>query len=148
MTVEGTYEPSTWDWVREQVAAYESSGGTEATTLLDTGMPVVIVTMRGRHSGKVRKAPVMRVEHDGDYAIVASKGGDPRHPDWYWNLVAHPDEVEIQDGPQRFAVSVREIDGEEREQWWKRAVDAYPPYADYQAATSRRIPVLVTSRRD
>lgn len=141
------YLPSTWDWVREQVETYERSGGTEATTLFDTGLPVVVLTMRGRRTGKVRKAPVMRVEHDGEYAIVASKGGDPRHPDWYWNLRADHEHVELQDGPDRFAVAVREVDGEERDGWWQRAVEAYPPYAEYQQATARRIPVLVARRR-
>jgi deazaflavin-dependent oxidoreductase (nitroreductase family) len=141
------YLPSEWDWVREQVERYERSGGTEATTFFDTGLPVVIVTMRGRQTGKVRKAPVMRVEHNGEYAIVASKGGDPAHPGWYWNLRADPDNVELQDGPERFAVAVREVEGEERQRWWDRAVAAYPPYAEYQAATERRIPVLVATRR-
>lgn len=122
---------------------YESSGGLEGTTLLDTGLRVIIVTMRGRRSGKLRKAPVMRVERDGEYAIVASKGGDPKHPGWYFNLVANPDEVRIQDGPDVFDVSVREVEGDEREVWWARAVAAYPPYEEYQANTGRRIPVLV-----
>jgi deazaflavin-dependent oxidoreductase (nitroreductase family) len=145
MTPDGDYEPSQWDWVRDQVDLYERSGGTEGTTFLDTGLPVVIVTMRGRHSGKLRKAPVMRVEHDGQYAIVASKGGDPKHPGWYWNLAAHPDDVTLQDGPELRAVSVREVEGDERARWWARAVEAYPPYAEYQEATARRIPVFVTT---
>jgi len=145
MTVDGDYEPSQWDWVRDQVELYERSGGTEGTTFLDTGLPVVIVTMRGRRSGKVRKVPVMRVEHDGHYAIVASKGGDPNHPGWYWNLKSHPDDVILQDGPDVGAVSVREVEGEERARWWARAVEAYPPYAEYQEATARQIPVFVTS---
>lgn len=147
MTTSDDYEPSSWDWVRNQVDAYERSGGTEATTLLDTGMPVVVVTMRGRRTGKIRKAPVMRVEHDGRYAIVASKGGDPRHPDWYWNLRARPDDVQLQDGPDVWAVTVRELDGDERAEWWERAVAAYPPYAEYQAATERRIPVFLAEPR-
>lgn len=147
MSLDGEYEPSTWDWVREQVATYEGSGGSEGTTLLDTGLPVVIVTMRGRQSGKIRKAPVMRVEHGGRYAIVASKGGDPHHPGWYHNLRADPDDVRLQDGPQVFDVTVRELDGEERREWWDRAVAAYPPYAEYQAATERRIPVLLATPR-
>jgi deazaflavin-dependent oxidoreductase (nitroreductase family) len=145
MTNDGSYEPSKWDWVREQVELYESSGGLEGTTFLDTGLPVVIVTMRGNKSGALRKAPVMRVEHDGDYAIVASKGGDPKHPSWYYNLKANPDEVRLQDGPKVFDVDVRELDGEEREAWWERAVAAYPPYGEYQAATPRRIPVLLAT---
>jgi deazaflavin-dependent oxidoreductase (nitroreductase family) len=114
VTFGGDYEPSQWDWVRNQVDLYERSGGTEGTTLFDTGLPVIIVTMRGNRTRKVRKAPVMRVEHDGQYAIVASKGGDPKNPDWYYNLTAHPDEVRIQDGPEIFDVTVREVEGEER----------------------------------
>lgn len=146
MTLDGPYEPSRWDWVREQVDRYERSGGTEGTTLLDTRLPVVVVTMLGHRSGKVRKAPVMRVEHEGHYAVVASKGGDPRNPGWYYNLKAHPDTVRIQDGPEVFDVAVREVEGEEREQWWERAVAAYPAYADYQRSTTRQIPVLVATR--
>ncbi len=137
MALDGEYEPSIWDWVREQVEAYERSGGSEATTLFDTGMPVVVVTMVGHR---------MRVEHGGDYALVASKGGDPKHPDWYRNLKADPDHVRIQDGPDVFDVFVRELDGAERDEWWGRAVAAYPPYAEYQANTERRIPVLLAMR--
>lgn len=147
MADESEYEPSPSDWVREQVEGYESSGGLEHTTLLDTGLPVVIVTMRGRHSGKVRKAPVMRVEHDGEYALVASKGGAPDHPSWYWNLLADPDDVRLQDGPDVFDVTVRELDDAERSQWWPLAVAAYAPYAEYQTRTERRIPVLIATRR-
>jgi deazaflavin-dependent oxidoreductase (nitroreductase family) len=147
MAADDEYAPSAWDWVRDQVETYERSGGQEGTTLLDTGMPVVILTMRGHRSGKIRKAPVMRVEHDGEYAIVASKGGDPKDPDWYSNLKAHPDDVRLQDGPDVFDVAVRQLDGDEREQWWTRAVEAYPPYAEYQANTERRIPVLVATRK-
>jgi len=146
MALDGEYEPSSWDWVREQVEAYERSGGSEATTLFDTGLPVVVVTMVGHRSGKVRKAPVMRVEHGGQYALVASKGGDPKHPGWYLNLRADPDHVRVQDGPDVLDVSVRELDGAERDQWWERAVAAYPPYAEYQANTDRRIPVLLATR--
>lgn len=145
MTLEGEYEPSAAQWARDQVATYERTQGREANTLPDTDMPVVIVTMRGNRSGKIRKTPVMRVEHDGNYAIVASKGGAPTHPDWYFNLKSHPDEVRVQDGAKVIDVSVREVDGDEREQWWKRAVAAYPPYAEYQTNTERRIPVFVTS---
>lgn len=147
MSLDGDYEPSTWDWVRQQVETYEGSGGRQGTTLLDTGMPVVIITMRGRKSGKVRKAPVMRVEHDGRYAIVASKGGDPANPSWYYNLVADPGRVQLQDGPTVLDVEVRELEGAERDEWWQRAVAAYPPYAEYQAATTRRIPVLLATAR-
>jgi deazaflavin-dependent oxidoreductase (nitroreductase family) len=109
-------------------------------------MPVIIVTMRGRVSGKVRKLPVMRVEHGGEYAIVASKGGTPENPEWYHNLVANPTAVAIQDGPEPFDVEVREVSGAERAAWWERAVAAYPPYAEYQTKTSRVIPVFVATR--
>jgi deazaflavin-dependent oxidoreductase (nitroreductase family) len=142
MVFEGTYEPSPQGWVRDQVELYENSGGTQGTTLLDTGLPVVIVTNRGASTGKVRKTPVMRVEHDGRYAVVASKGGAPDHPHWYYNLRANP-HVELQDGSLRQAMVAREISGGERAQWWERAVAAYPPYAEYQQKTSRQIPVFV-----
>ncbi|HET6875855.1 MAG TPA: nitroreductase family deazaflavin-dependent oxidoreductase [Acidimicrobiales bacterium] len=148
MPITGEYAPSPSDWVRDQVEEYERSGGTRANTLLDTGMPVIIVTTRGNKSGKVRKMALMRVEHDGEYALVASKGGAPQHPQWYLNLKAHPDEVAIQDGPEPFDVVVREVDGEERAAWWERAVAAYPPYAEYQEKTDRRIPVLVATRKN
>jgi deazaflavin-dependent oxidoreductase (nitroreductase family) len=148
MALDGAYEPSPADYVREQVETYERSGGTRGNTLRDTGMPVVIVTTRGHKSGKIRKMPVMRVEHDGQYAIVASKGGAPTQPQWYYNLASNPDEVLIQDGPQPFAVSVHEASGDERAVWWDRAVAAYPPYAQYQERTDRRIPVFVATRRD
>ncbi len=147
MTLQGEYVPSPSPWVREQVEAYERSGGRQANTLLDTGLPVVIVTMRGNKSGKVRKNALMRVEHDGEYALVASKGGAPSHPVWYYNLTAHPDEVTIQDGPEPFEARVREVTGEERAAWWERAVAAYPPYAEYQEKTERQIPVLVATRK-
>jgi deazaflavin-dependent oxidoreductase (nitroreductase family) len=147
MPVSGTYEPSASEWVRNQVERYEASGGTEATTLLDTGMPVVIVTNHGASSGKVRKTPLMRVEHDGVYALVASQGGAPTHPHWYANLRADP-HIEIQDGPDRWDAVVRELAGDERAQWWDRAVAAYPPYAEYQERTDRVIPVLVAERAD
>jgi F420H(2)-dependent quinone reductase len=146
MTLNGEYAPSASQWVRDQVAAYERSGGREANTLTDTGLPVVIVTMLGNRSGKVRKIALMRVEHGGEYALVASKGGSPTHPVWYYNLKAHPDEVTIQDGPEPFAVRVREVSGDERAAWWERAVAAYPPYADYQQKTDRQIPVFVATR--
>jgi len=145
MTPKGTYEPSPSQWVRDQVETYERTGGSEANTLADTGLPIVIVTMRGNKSGGIRKAPVMRVEHAGEYALVASKGGAPTHPEWYFNLVADPEHVAIQDGPEPFAVTVREVSGAERDAWWKRAVAAYPPYAEYQEKTSRTIPVLVAA---
>lgn len=140
MTLSGEYEPSPEQWVRDQVEKYESSGGTEGTTL--RGVPVVVVTSVGAKSGKLRKNPLMRVEHDGAYALVASQGGAPSHPRWYHNLVAHPT-VEIQDGPDRRAYSVRLVDGAERADWWGRAVEVWPAYADYQAKTEREIPVFV-----
>ncbi len=147
MPISGDYEPSSWDWVRDQVEEYEKSGGQKANTLLDTGLPVIIVTMRGARSGKIRKVALMRVEHGGQYALVASKGGAPQHPGWYLNIQAHPDEVSIQDGPEPFDVEVREVEGKERAEWWDRAVAAYPPYAEYQENTERRIPVLVATRK-
>jgi deazaflavin-dependent oxidoreductase (nitroreductase family) len=147
MPLDGDYEPSPQQWVRDQVAAYEASGGAEANTLLDTGMPVIILTTRGNKTGKIRKTPLMRVEHDGEYALVASQGGAPTHPVWYHNLVADPEAATIQDGPEPFDVTVREVTGDEKAAWWKRAVAAYPPYDEYQRATDRQIPVLVASRR-
>jgi F420H(2)-dependent quinone reductase len=142
MAVEGEYEPSTQAWVRDQVELYEGSGGTQGTTLRDTGLPVVIITNRGARSGKVRKTPLMRVEHGGRYAAVASQGGAPTHPYWYYNLRADP-HVEVQDGPRRQDMTARELTGDERAQWWERAVAAYPPYAEYQERTTRQIPVFV-----
>ena len=142
MPLEGEYEPSTAAWVREQVELYESSGGTRGTTLRDTGLPVVLMTNRGAASGKLRKTPVMRVEHEGRYAAVASKGGAPEHPAWYRNLLASP-HVELQDGPRTQDMRARQVSGEERAQWWERAVAAYPPYAEYQERTDREIPVFV-----
>jgi F420H(2)-dependent quinone reductase len=142
MPVEGNYEPSTRAWVREQVEEYEGSGGTRGTTLRDTGLPVVIITNRGARTGKVRKTPVMRVEHDGRYAAVASQGGAPAHPLWYYNFRANP-RVELQDGPHRRDMVAREVTGDERAEWWARAVAAYPPYAEYQEKTTRQIPVFV-----
>ncbi len=140
MPLDGEYEPNTMDWVRKQVEAYEGSGGTKGTTL--RGMPVVIVTSRGNKSGKLRKTPLMRVEHDGRYAAVASLGGAPKHPVWYYNLKADP-HVEVQDGTFKHDMVAREITGDEKAQWWERAVAAYPDYADYQAKTTRDIPVFV-----
>jgi F420H(2)-dependent quinone reductase len=141
----GDYEPSPSDWVREQVETYERSNGQEGNTLLDTGMPVIIVTTRGHRTGKLRKTPLMKVEHGGEYALVASKGGAPEHPEWYHNLVADPTAVMIQDGPEPRDALVREVDGDERAEWWERAVAAYPPYAEYQENTDRKIPVFVAT---
>jgi deazaflavin-dependent oxidoreductase (nitroreductase family) len=146
MTLSGEYAPSAAGWVRDQVEAYEASHGQGANTLRNTGLPVVVVTMRGNKSGKVRKIALMRVEHEGQYALVASYGGAPRHPVWYYNLIAHPDEVTIQDGPEPFPVRVRQVTGVQRAEWWKRAIAAYPPYAEYQERTDREIPVFVATR--
>jgi deazaflavin-dependent oxidoreductase (nitroreductase family) len=147
MPLEGEYEPSPAKWVRDQVEEYERSGGQRANTLRDTGMPIVIVTTRGQRSGKLRKFGLMRVEHDGEYALVASKGGAPQNPVWYQNLKADPTALMVQDGPQAFDFEAREVSGEERALWWERAVAAYPPYAEYQTKTDRQIPVFVARRR-
>jgi F420H(2)-dependent quinone reductase len=140
MPLTGEYEPSTQQWVRDQVELYESSGGTQGTTM--RGMPVVVVTNRGARSGKLRKTPVMRVEHEGRYAMVASRGGAPTHPLWYHNLLADP-HVELQDGTKKQDMVARELHGEEKALWWQRAVEAYADYADYQKKTDREIPVLL-----
>ena len=148
MPLQGEYEPSPWDWVREQVDEYEASNGRRANTLRDTGLPVIIVTTRGRKSGKIRKFPLMRVEHDGKYGLVASLGGAPNNPTWYGNLIADPTALMIQDGAEPHDFVAREVQGEERALWWERAVEAYPSYADYQMKTSRIIPVFVATRSD
>ncbi|MET7518734.1 nitroreductase family deazaflavin-dependent oxidoreductase [Streptomyces sp. NPDC005480] len=147
MPLEGEYEPSPTQWVREQVELYESSGGTKGNTLRDTGLPVIILTTRGARSGKIRKTPLMRVEHEGRYAAVASLGGSPKHPVWYFNLQSDP-HVELQDGPTRHDLTAREVRDEEKALWWERAVAAYPPYADYQKKTDREIPVFVLEPTD
>ncbi len=144
MPIEGQYEPSPWKFAADQVRLYEESGGMEGTML--QGKPCVILTTLGRHSGNVRKTPLMRVEHEGAYVVVASLGGAPRHPVWYYNVVAHPD-VTLQDGPSVYELRARVLAGDEKAQWWKHAVDAYPPYADYQAKTERVIPVFVLEPR-
>jgi deazaflavin-dependent oxidoreductase (nitroreductase family) len=145
MALEGEYVPSPSQSVRDQVAAYEASGGREANTLLDTGLPIIIVTTRGNKSGTIRKTALMRVEHDGEYALVASMGGAPKNPVWYYNLVADPTAVAIQDGPEPFDAVVRQVSGDEYAQWWERAVAAYPPYAEYQERTERLIPVFMAA---
>ncbi|MFD9658606.1 nitroreductase family deazaflavin-dependent oxidoreductase [Streptomyces mirabilis] len=142
MPLEGQYEPSTTQWVREQVEVYESSGGTKRTTLWDTGRPVVVMTTRGAKSGKIRKAPVMRVEHGGRYAVVDSLGGSPKHPLWYFNVKADP-RVELQDGSVKQDMMAHEATGKERAEWWQRAVAAFPRYADVQKKTSREFPVFI-----
>ncbi|MGW3654963.1 nitroreductase family deazaflavin-dependent oxidoreductase [Streptomyces sp. NPDC005151] len=140
MPLKGEYEPSPAQWVRDQVELFESSGGTEGTTM--RGLPVIILTTCGAKSGKIRKTPLMRVEHDGTYAVVASQGGAPQHPVWYHNITADP-RVELQDGPVRQDMKAREVSGEEKAVWWERAVQAFPDYADYQLKTDRQIPVFV-----
>lgn len=147
MPLEGEYEPSPTKWVRDQVELYESSGGTQGTTLMNTGMPVILLTTRGAKSGKLRKTPLMRVEHEGRYAAVASLGGAPKHPVWYHNVKADP-HVELRDGTVLRDMKAREITGAEKEEWWERAVAAYPPYADYQEKTDRVIPVFVLEPLD
>jgi deazaflavin-dependent oxidoreductase (nitroreductase family) len=146
MPLTGEYEPSPWDWVREQVAEYEASGGQRANTLRDTGLPIVVITTRGHQSGKLRKTPLMRVEHDGEYALIASMGGAPKHPAWYGNLNADPSALMLQDGAEPHDFVAREVNGDERAEWWERAVAAYPPYAEYQEKTERTIPVFVATR--
>jgi deazaflavin-dependent oxidoreductase (nitroreductase family) len=146
MTIDGEYGPSPAKWVWDQVELYESSGGTQGTTLRETGLPVVVITNRGAVTGKIRKTPLMRVEHDGLYLAVGSQGGSPEDPKWVANFRADP-AVELQDGPVRQPMIAREISGEERDQWWQRAVAAFPPYADYQQKTSRVIPVFVLEPR-
>jgi len=146
MPTEGEYEPSPAQWVRDQVEEYERSGGQQGNTLRETGLPVIIVTTRGYKTGKVRKFALMRVEHAGEYALVGSKGGAPDNPMWVSNLKADPTAVAIQDGPQPFDAEVREVSGQERSDWWERAVAAFPPYAEYQTKTDRQIPVFVARR--
>jgi deazaflavin-dependent oxidoreductase (nitroreductase family) len=146
MPLEGEYEPSTSGWVREQVERYEATGGREANTLRDTGLPIAIFWSRGVKSGKVRKTPLMRVEHEGTYAMVGSQGGRPVDPAWVANIRAHP-EVTVQDGPEPWDGVAREVTGEEKAVWWDRAVAAFPSYAAYQRKTDRVIPVFVVERK-
>ncbi|WP_029431472.1 nitroreductase family deazaflavin-dependent oxidoreductase [Blastococcus sp. URHD0036] len=148
MPLTGEYEPSPQKWVRDQVELYERTGGREGNTLLDRGLPVVIFTTRGAKSGKVRKQPLMRVEHEGAYAMVGSQGGAPTDPAWVANLRTYPDQVTVQDGPEPWDGVAREVTGEERAQWWERAVAAFPDYADYQTKTDRQIPVFVVERAE
>lgn len=145
MAIDGEYVPSPRAWVRDQVKEYEGSGGTAGTTLRETGLPVVIVTNTGAKSGAVRKTPLMRVEHEGDYAAVGSQGGAPKNPVWVYNLRANP-RVVVQDGAQTWEMTAREVSGAERDVWWDRAVAAYLPYAEYQQKTDRVIPVFVLER--
>jgi len=145
MPLTGEYEPGTFDFSRDQVDRYERSGGTEGAD--NQGKPVIVLTSVGAKTGKLRKTPLMRVEHDGEYAVVASLGGAPKNPVWYYNVAANP-HVELQDGPVKKDYQAREVQGAERDTWWKRAVAAYPDYAEYQTNTSRTIPVFVLTPTD
>jgi deazaflavin-dependent oxidoreductase (nitroreductase family) len=140
MPLSGTYEPSPSDWAREHVQRFEESGGNPGNT--PGGQPIIVMTSVGARSGKLRKTPLMRVEHDGEYAVVASLGGAPKHPVWYHNLKQNP-HVELQDGPVKRDYRAREVTGEEKAVWWERAVAAFPDYAEYQKKTTREIPVFV-----
>jgi deazaflavin-dependent oxidoreductase (nitroreductase family) len=144
MPLHGEYEPSTQKWVRDQVDLIEGSGGAEGNEL--RGMRVIVLTTVGAKSGKLRKTPLMRVEHDGAYAAVASLGGAPKNPVWYYNILADP-HVELRDATQTWDMVAREVHGEEKAQWWERAVAAYPDYADYQAKTDREIPLFVLEKQ-
>jgi deazaflavin-dependent oxidoreductase (nitroreductase family) len=141
MPLTGEYEPSSWDMVRDQVELYETSGGTEGLTNPGGG-PVIILTSVGAKSGKIRKTPLMRVEHDGEYAVVASMGGAPKNPVWYYNVIANP-QVELQDGPVRKDYTAREVHDDEYQAWLKRAIEVWPDYADYQTKTTRLMPIFV-----
>jgi len=145
MPLQGEYAPSTSEWARTQAEAYEASGGAEAAEL--KGRPIIVLTSVGAKSGMLRKTALMRVEHEGSYAVLASRGGAPTHPVWYWNLVKQP-HVELQDGADKHDYLAREVTGDEKAVWWERAVAAWPPYADYQQKTDRQIPVFVLERVD
>jgi deazaflavin-dependent oxidoreductase (nitroreductase family) len=140
MPLEGEYAPSPWDWSREQAEKYAESGGADAADM--KGMPIILLTTVGAKTGKLRKTPLMRVEHDGEYACVASLGGAPKNPVWYYNIAKNP-RVELQDGSVTQDYDAREVFGNEKAVWWERAVEAYPDYADYQTKTDRQIPVFV-----
>jgi F420H(2)-dependent quinone reductase len=145
MPLTGDYEPSAMSFSRDQVDLYERSGGTEGTE--QGGKPVIILTSVGAKTGKLRKSPLMRVEHDAEYAVVASLGGAPKHPVWYYNLIAYP-HVELQDGPVKKDYRAREVHGAERQTWWERAVAVWPDYAEYQKKTTRTLPVFVLTPED
>lgn len=147
MPIHGEHEPGAWDWVNEQVEIYERTSGQEGNTLRETGIPIVIITSRGAKTGKVRKFALMRVEHEGEYALVASKGGAPSHPGWFHNLVAEP-LVQIQDGPEPYDYVTEIVEGAERDAWWERSIAVFATYAEYQAKTDRPIPVFVARRVD
>ena len=145
MPLTGEYEPSTEEWARKQAETYEATGGREANTL--RGVPIIVLTSVGARSGRLRKNALMRVEHEGRYAVVASKGGAPEHPAWYHNLVRQP-HVELQDGSERHDYTAHLATGAERDEWWERCVAVWPDYASYQTRTDREIPVFVLERRD
>jgi F420H(2)-dependent quinone reductase len=147
VTLQGEYVPSKQQWVRDQVAAYEESGGERANTLRDSDDPIVVITSRGAKSGVLRKNPVMRVERDGKYLAVASMGGSPDNPEWYYNFVANP-EVDLQDGPEAKAYRARRLDGDERVDWWAYAVQTWPTYGKYQEKTDREIPIFLLEEID
>lgn len=144
MPLTGEYEPSTSAWARNQAEKFEATGGAKADHL--RGRPIIVLTSVGAKSGKLRKTALMRVEHEGEYAVVASLGGAPQHPVWYWNLVKNP-HVELQDGDQKHDYDAREVFGDEKALWWERAVATWPDYANYQRRTDRQIPVFVLTRR-
>ena len=145
MPLSGEYAPSTSDWARENAEKYMESGGTEGTEL--QGKPVILLSTIGAKTGKLRKTPLMRVEHNGEYAVVASLGGAPKNPVWYYNIKAHP-RVELQDGGETHDYDAREVFGDEKAPWWDRCVQAWPDYANYQKKTERQIPVFVLTRVD
>jgi F420H(2)-dependent quinone reductase len=147
MALTGTYVPSKQQWVRDQVAEFEGSDGARANTLRDTGFPIVVITSVGAKSGSLRKNPVMRVERDGIYLAIASKGGSDDNPEWYHNFLAHP-EVELQDGAEKHLYVARLVTGEERVGWWAYAVASWPTYGEYEKRTTREIPVFVLERKD
>ena len=140
MPLTGEYKPSTSDWARKQAEAFEASGGQKANTL--RGVPIIVLTSVGAKSGGLRKTALMRVEHDGRYLAVASKGGDPQPPKWYWNIVKNP-HVELQDGAVKRDYLARELSGDERAEWWPRAVEVWPDYENYQAKTDRQIAIFL-----
>jgi deazaflavin-dependent oxidoreductase (nitroreductase family) len=143
MPLQGEYAPSTAEWARTQAETFEQTAGAEANEL--QGRPIIVLTTVGAKSGKLRKTALMRVEHDGEYAVIASKGGAPEQPAWYYNLVANP-HVELQDGAAKHDYVAREVQGEEREAWWRRANETWPPFDSYQEKTDRQIPVFVLTR--
>ena len=145
MPLQGEYGPSTSAWARTQAERYEASGGVEAAGLRETGLPIIVLTTLGAKSGLLRKTALMRVEHEGSYAVVGSVGGSAKHPQWYFNLLANP-LVELQDGSEKHDYVAREVTGDEKRVWWQRSVAAFPTYATYQQKTDRQIPVFVLER--